>query len=352
MVAPTFLRMQGIAACSSSVSPSRRRAQTLSNRAFQLQYDASGITSLRRTGDEADTDYIASGGSLGRLIVRYRTTAHGDWKELRDLILARRATAESNEIAYTLATPLPALASQASGSAVQGVAGIRGLNDGVVPRVTAGGGRGGGPGTRARLGWTRERRRPTSRSSPGRRRAARSSGSSTRFPTEETVGRTEVFWTGRARSRGGCCIRTAGQWKRSRRRGPYGRDVNAFTTVEFAPVKTMALRIEVTLPAQGPPPAVAEWRVGPDPALAPPADLHVDETFTAARRSARVDDRRWPTNGRGRSRSAISPCRSPSRSAPARAATSTRRSCCATRSSAATARGSTGSAATATARTS
>src|SRR5687768_3032086 len=118
-------------------------ADELANRAFQLKYDASGITSLKRTGDVADTDYIAAGGALGRLIVRYRTAARGDWKELRELIAA--AGGASGEIAFTLATPMPTLASKASGSAVQGVAGIRGLNDGLVPRPIAGG-RGGGPG--------------------------------------------------------------------------------------------------------------------------------------------------------------------------------------------------------------
>src|SRR3954447_8907282 len=135
MVSPTFLRMQGARptswACTALLLALAAPAasQDLSNRAFQLQYGAAGISSLKRTGDVADTDYIAANGSLGRLLVRYRTTAHGDWKELRDVILTRRATAASAEIGYALGTLQPALASRASGSAVQGVAGIRGLND-------------------------------------------------------------------------------------------------------------------------------------------------------------------------------------------------------------------------------
>ena len=117
MVSPTFFRMQGIAALVLGLAVPAA-AQPLSNRAFQLQYDASGITSLKRTADVADTDYIGAGGALGRLIVRYRTTTHGDWKELREQVLTRKATAGSNEISYTLATPQPTLASKASGSAV------------------------------------------------------------------------------------------------------------------------------------------------------------------------------------------------------------------------------------------
>ncbi|HEX6463221.1 MAG TPA: DUF5695 domain-containing protein, partial [Vicinamibacterales bacterium] len=69
------------------------------------------------------------------------------------------------------------------------------------------------------------------------------------------------------------------QWKEVAPTGPYGRETNTFTTVEFAPVKTMALRIEVVL-APSAPPALAEWRVGPDAAIAPPSDLRVKETFT------------------------------------------------------------------------
>ena len=46
-------------------------------------------------------------------------------------------------------------------------------------------------------------------------------------------------------------------------------------------MKTFALRIEVVLAPEAPP-ALAEWRVGPDPALAPPDDLSVDERFSLA----------------------------------------------------------------------
>ena len=118
-------------------------AQELSNDAFRIRYDATGIISLRRTADVADTDYIAAGGALGPLVVRYRTSAHGDWKELRDLV---PDGATPQEIRYMLARTGASLAARASGSAVQGVAGIRGLNDGLVPRPATGG-RGGGAGT-------------------------------------------------------------------------------------------------------------------------------------------------------------------------------------------------------------
>lgn len=109
MVTPTSRRTQPRrAACVAGVClaalATPAAADDLSNRAFQLNFDASGITSLKRTGDLADTDYIAAGGALGRLSVRCRTSPHGDWKELRDLLLkpgsAPRA-ASSDADAYT-----------------------------------------------------------------------------------------------------------------------------------------------------------------------------------------------------------------------------------------------------------
>ena len=44
-------------------------AQELANEAFRIQYDESGIRSLRRAKDVHDTDYIAANGRLGRLLV-------------------------------------------------------------------------------------------------------------------------------------------------------------------------------------------------------------------------------------------------------------------------------------------
>jgi hypothetical protein len=104
MVTPTFRRKQPplrtlAAALCLAALPGHAAADDLANRAFQLKYDASGITSLKRTGDVADTDYIAANGALGRLIVRYRTSPHSDWKEFRDLLAGPRG-ANASEIAH------------------------------------------------------------------------------------------------------------------------------------------------------------------------------------------------------------------------------------------------------------
>lgn len=240
-------------------------ADEIRNGAFQIHADATGVTSLKHPNDAADTEYVAPGGSLARLIVRYRSAAHGDWKELRELVAA---AATNGEIRYLLAAPGVSLASRASASAVQGVAGLRGLNDGLVPR-TANGGRGGGAGA---LGVLPDLPLFTWTPSRGSTQWVQYT-----FPDEVTVDRTEVFWTAAPQS-WRLLYQDGGQWKEVRAGGDYGRTTNVFTAVRFAPVKTMALRIEVVLSPEAPP-ALAEWKVGPDPAAVPPPDLSVSETL-------------------------------------------------------------------------
>ena len=78
----------------------------LSNDAFRIQHDASGIRSLKRTNDVHDTDYILPGEALGRLLVRYRTSPHGDWYSLREPMAP---AVEGRTLHYTLGTRPPAL---------------------------------------------------------------------------------------------------------------------------------------------------------------------------------------------------------------------------------------------------
>ena len=257
-------------------------ADDLANHSFKIQYDGNGIRSLRRTGDKYDTDYIAANTALGRLLVRYRATRNGDWRDLRDLI-GRPATADPRAgaaaIEYVLGTLQPTLASKASPSAARGVAGLRGLNDAVVPQPpSAGRGRAGGPGALAAdvpmFTW------PTGAPEPGS--GGTSPDGATRwvqytFPTVEPIGRTEVFWVSPPKS-WRLLYQEGGQWKPVAPLGNYTVAPNAFAVVEFTPVRTNALRIEATM-ATDAIVAVAEWRVGEAATLVEPADLQVKESF-------------------------------------------------------------------------
>ena len=161
-------------------------AQTLANPSFELAYDATGIRSLKRTSDVHDTDYIAANGALGRLLIRYRTTRQGDWRELRDMLLQSQP-AGSRTIRYTLGTLLPTLAARSTGGAAVGAAGVRALNDGLVPIPAGGRGRGGGPGP---AGQSPDVPAFTWSGSRGPAQWVQYT-----FPGEEEVARVDVFWT-------------------------------------------------------------------------------------------------------------------------------------------------------------
>ena len=180
--------------------------------------------------------------------MRYRATRNGDWRDLRDLI-GRTATADpragAGAIEYVLGTLQPTLASKASPSAARGVAGLRGLNDGIVPQPpSAGRGRAGGPGALApdvpMFTW------PTGAPEPGS--GGTSPDGATRwvqytFPTVEPIGRTEVFWVSPPKS-WRLLYQEGGEWKPVAPLGNYTVAPNAFAVVEFTPVRTNALRIE------------------------------------------------------------------------------------------------------------
>lgn len=256
-------------------------ARVLENGAFRIEHDAAGIRSLRRTNDVHETDYIAAGGALGPLLVRYRTAPHGDWRELREVLMGPER-AVGRTIEYVLATVLPTLASKASPSAERGVGGLRGLNDGLVPGAPAAGTPGvpggpiGAPSAPVPLfTWTTEPNEPGT-GGPGA--AGRTRWVQYAFPTDEEVARVEVFWVDPP-ERWRLLYQEDRQWKEVAPRGPYGTAANVFTTLDFAPVRTIALRIEIAMPP-GRRVSLAEWRVGPAPRRAPPTDLRVTGRFT------------------------------------------------------------------------
>jgi uncharacterized protein DUF5695 len=241
-------------------------AGDLSNDAFRIQYDAGGIRSLKRTADVHDTDYIATGGALGRLVVHYRTAPNGDWRELKELIAGPD---DGTGLHYVLGTRPPALATLCAASAPVGAGGLRALNDGVVP------------GPRSASPQLSRASPPPAGAPPPLFTWSGSRGSTQwvqyAFPVEQEVARTEVFWV-TPPSSWRLLYEEDRQWKPVAAKGAYGVQPDVFTAVEFAPVRTGALRIEVTMAPEASV-GLAEWRVGPEPAPAPARDLAVSETF-------------------------------------------------------------------------
>lgn len=250
-----------------AVSAMPAAAQDLSNKAFQIQYDETGIRSLKRTGDAHDTDYIADNGRLGRLLVRYRTTSNGDWRELRDLSMTSPLSGRS--ITYLLGSRVPTLASRSAAAAATGSAGLRGLNDGLVPSPPpAAGGRAAGPGAAPAFDapvftWSGAR--------------GPSQWVQYTFPDDHEVSRVDLFWI-RPPDSWRLVYQVNGEWKEVAARGPFGTSGGAYTTLEFEPVKTMAMRIEARMAADATV-SLAEWRVGGDAPVAAATDLNVNQSF-------------------------------------------------------------------------
>jgi hypothetical protein len=257
-------------------------AADLSSHAFQIKYDASGIKSLKRANDSHDTEYLGANGILGSLVIRYRSAPNGDWRELREILPADQPSS-GQKVRYKMGALLPTLAAKSTASAAVGVGGLRALNDGQYPRPAS---RGAGPGGR-QAGPDR----PGAPIAPTP--AFTWSGSRGEvqwvqytFPTEQEVSRSEVFWVADLSGAGSPVLpqswrllyREGGQWREVQKMGPYSLAANTFNVVEFAPVRTLALRIEARMEASDAV-SIAEWRVGPEKIVAPPVDLDAEETF-------------------------------------------------------------------------
>jgi hypothetical protein len=256
-------------------------AAELANKAFQIRYDSTGIRSLKRTNDVHDTEYLAANGALGSLLIRYRSAPNGFWKELRNLV-GGETQPGTQAIRYQVAASMPTLTSKSTASAAVGAGGLRALNDGLVPSA---GGRGAGAGARAggpgAPGISTQVPMFTWSGSRGETQWVQYT-----FPTEEEVSRAEVFWVANPADSPATSLpqswrllyREGREWKEVKSQTPYGLQPNAFNVLEFAPVRTSVMRIEVRLnPASTV--GLAEWRVGPTQILAPAADLRVDQIF-------------------------------------------------------------------------
>ena len=182
MVRPARLLM----AAALLLLPAVVSAQNLRNSAFTIQYSDEGIVSLRHTNDVHDTEYIASGGSLGRVVARYRTSPQGDWRDISHLKLAGEPTA--NRIQYRVGELLKTLAAQSEVSASDTVPGLATVNDGAVVSNFGGrGGRGGPPVTAALF------------------QGGADGGAhwiQYAFPRTETVSEAAVYWAGAGENQG------------------------------------------------------------------------------------------------------------------------------------------------------
>jgi hypothetical protein len=95
-----------IAAMTVGLQAATAARQTLSSAQFQIGYSPSGITSIKRTHDRYDTDYIAPGRTLGDVVIRYRAQGEQEWKSPSAATFDRVVTSPGSPLIYRLVPPL------------------------------------------------------------------------------------------------------------------------------------------------------------------------------------------------------------------------------------------------------
>jgi hypothetical protein len=258
--------------------------QTLNNDAFNIQYGAGGITSLRRANDIHDTEYITRGGVLGNVVIQYRIGAEQGWKTAREIGAGPAAAPGSNTVHYMIGTLLPTLPQLSTASASANGANLTSLSDGrfppiAIPGVPAGrgaaggrGGRGGAPALPAAFTWQGER------------------GSTQwvqyTFPNAREVSDIQVYWASEDAANPAVRIpaswrvlyQDGSNWNEVKTSTSYGVEPGTFNRVEFAPIKTAALRLEVRM-APDFAAAIHEWRVGAERIVGPLKEIRAEESF-------------------------------------------------------------------------
>jgi len=235
---------------------------------FQVQIGAGGITSLKRVRDIHDTEYIAPGGALGNMVVRFRGAGETNWHIISEPKLAAQPAPGSNAVEYFIGTLDPTIAALSTklASVNSEPAALDALSDGRVPPAGAGRGARGAVPPVPSFTWQGQR-------------------GSTQWvqymlPDAMEVSAVQVYWNVspagdpaagvKAPESWRLLYRDGQDWKEVKAATPYDVLANTFNILTFAPVTTRALRIEASLAADATA-GIYEWRLGLDDRTVVPA---------------------------------------------------------------------------------
>lgn len=262
-------------------------SQTLSNDAFIIHYGSSGITSLKRANDKYNTDYLSVGGTLGNIVIQYRTSTNGDWITAREIGPGTPASADGNTINYSVGTLLPTLPQLSTVSFSGNGTNAASLSDGLYPPAATerDGGPGGARGFRGR-GGRGFGQPPVSPAFTWLGERGTTEWVQYTFPDEQVVSNIQVYWASEDSTNP--AVRVPANWSLQYLQGsnwsevqpttPYRTDLGVFDRLDFEPVKTTALRLEVTMaPETGA--GINEWRVGPERIVGDLKEIKADESF-------------------------------------------------------------------------
>jgi hypothetical protein len=240
-------------------------AQSPSTSPFQVQYTASGISSLQKVQDKYATDYIQSGLALGDISIRYRAEGAGQWNEIS--AASRDPRVRGAVAAYSICRLQPTLAGAAHVSASVRSPGVRVVNAAFEPSTSHDIGA-------PRFTWTAKK------------------GSSEwveyDFDQPQPIHSAEVFWAADAGRRINTKLPVA--WTVQYKAGDDWKDVqheewspiaaDTFNHTTFEPVTTTGIRLQVQLETDATA-GLLQWRLNGQPAriVQPVDDLEASETF-------------------------------------------------------------------------
>jgi Family of unknown function (DUF5695) len=241
-------------------------AQSLNNAEFQLDYSSSGVTSLKHVHDKYDTDYIARGRSLGDLLIRYRFRGEKDWKKASGAVLDPSDPASRQAVHFTIGELVPTLASLARPSASVRSQGLLALSDELLPENSH-------DSAVPRFVWF------------GRK--GTTEWVQYDFLESKQVHSVQVYWAlhdddsnpGKLPKTWRLLYRDGDDWKEVTSPGGYPRTADQLTSIDFHPISTSALRIEVQL-EDGATAGLFKWGInGEGRKVSPINDLRATESF-------------------------------------------------------------------------
>ena len=239
---------------------------SLSDSSFHIDYSSAGITSLKHTNDRYDTDYIAAQRALGDLLIRYRATGEKDWQQASGAVLDSGSARDQSSASFTIGTLVPTLASLSKISASVRSPAVQALNGDLVPKNSQ-------DEEVPRYFWYG--------------RDGTSEWVQYDFPAPKEVRSVQVYWATHEEERNPgklplswrLLYRDGENWKEVSPSRDYPISANQFNDLEFAPVTTAALRIEVQL-QKGGTAGLYRWNINRDGRnVTPIKDLLASETF-------------------------------------------------------------------------
>jgi hypothetical protein len=241
-------------------------AQSLHNTEFQCNFSSSGVTSLKHVQDKYDTDYIARGRTLGDLLIRYRSAGETAWKKASAAVRDPGDPSSEQTASFTIGELVPTLASLARASASVRSQGLLALSDELLPENSH-------DTDVPRFVWF------------GRKGTVE--WVQYDFPEPKQAHSVEVYWAlhdddsnpGKLPKSWRLLYREGDDWKEVSSLGGYPLVPDQINQVDFHPVTTSALRIEVQL-EDGATAGLFKWGLnGEGRKVAPINDFEATERF-------------------------------------------------------------------------